>query len=266
MKTLAELSDLEGRAALITGGAGHIALAASQALLELGADLALLDKAGAACRGRAKDLSGARRKVLAFPCDLEDEKSARKAVRAAAAGLGRLDIVVHCASYTGAMKRPGFTGHFSEQTLDAMEGTLRVNVGGALVLMQEARPWLEKSGHGSVLLVSSIHGMNGPDLRLYEGTSMSSSAGYQAAKAGLIQLARYFATVMAPKVRVNALSCGGVERGQPASFRARYEGRTPLGRMAVEQDLKGAVAYLASDLSAYVTGQNLVVDGGWTSW
>ena len=95
---------------------------------------------------------------------------------------------------------------------------------------------------------------------------MANPAGFGASKGGLLQLTRYLATTLAPRVRVNCISPGGVWRDQPSGFRERYESRTPLGRMATEEDIKGAVAYLASDLSAYVTGQNLVVDGGWTIW
>jgi NAD(P)-dependent dehydrogenase (short-subunit alcohol dehydrogenase family) len=101
---------------------------------------------------------------------------------------------------------------------------------------------------------------------LYEDTGMANAAGYGASKGGLLQLMRYLSTVLAPYVRVNAITPGGVSRGQPDAFQQRYIAKTPLGRMAVEEDLKGAVAYLVSDLAAYVTGHNLVVDGGWTAW
>jgi NAD(P)-dependent dehydrogenase (short-subunit alcohol dehydrogenase family) len=95
---------------------------------------------------------------------------------------------------------------------------------------------------------------------------MGNAAGYAASKGGVVQLTRWLATTLAPDVRVNCLTPGGVSRGQPESFQAAYRDRTPLGRMATEEDYKGAVAYLASDLSRYVTGHNLVVDGGWTAW
>ncbi len=95
---------------------------------------------------------------------------------------------------------------------------------------------------------------------------MAQPAGYGASKGGVLQLTRYLATTLAPRVRVNAISPGGVWRQQPDAFHQRYISRTPLGRMAAEEDLKGAVAYLASDLSSYVTGHNLAVDGGWTAW
>jgi len=143
---------------------------------------------------------------------------------------------------------------------------MRVNLTSAFVIVQEAKEALAASGRGSVILFASIYGMVGPDLRLYAGTSMGNPAGYGVSKGGLLQLMRYLATVLAPRVRVNAISPGGVWRQQPEAFHERYTSRTPLSRMAIEEDLKGAVAYLASDLSSYVTGHNLVVDGGWTAW
>jgi NAD(P)-dependent dehydrogenase (short-subunit alcohol dehydrogenase family) len=103
-------------------------------------------------------------------------------------------------------------------------------------------------------------------MSLYADTTMANPAGYGASKGGLLQLTRYLATVLAPEVRVNAISPGGIWRNQPDIFRERYENRTPLQRMGTEEDLKGVVMFLSSDLSAYVTGQNLVVDGGWTAW
>ena len=133
-------------------------------------------------------------------------------------------------------------------------------------MVQESKETLAASGHGTVIFFASIYGSVGLDMRLYEGTEMQSPAGYPASKGGLLPLMRYLATVLAPEVRVNAISPGGVWRGQTEAFHQRYVARTPLGRMATEEDLKGAVAYLASDLSAYGTGQNLSVDGGWTAW
>jgi NAD(P)-dependent dehydrogenase (short-subunit alcohol dehydrogenase family) len=134
------------------------------------------------------------------------------------------------------------------------------------LLAQACAEALAASGHGSVINLGSIYGIVGPDMRMYEGTSMGNPAAYAASKGGLLQLTRWLATVMAPQIRVNAISPGGVWRNQPDKFHRAYLSRTPLGRMATEEDIKGAVAFLASDLSAYVTGQNLVVDGGWTAW
>jgi NAD(P)-dependent dehydrogenase (short-subunit alcohol dehydrogenase family) len=143
---------------------------------------------------------------------------------------------------------------------------MRVNLTSAFILAQEAREALAASGRGAVILFSSIYGVVAPDWSLYAQTPMNNPVGYGASKGGLLALTRYLSTVLAPRVRVNAISPGGVLRGQPQAFQDRYVARTPLARMAVEEDVKGAVAYLASDLSAYVTGHNLLVDGGWTAW
>ena len=125
---------------------------------------------------------------------------------------------------------------------------------------------LSASKHGSVINIASIHASLGPDWSLYEGTEMAHPAAYAASKGGLVQITRWLATTLAPDVRVNSISPGGVERGQPEAFVERYNGRTPLRRMAVPSDIKGAIAFLASDLSAYVTGHDLVVDGGYSIW
>ena len=130
-----------------------------------------------------------------------------------------------------------------------------------------AAPALKASGHGSIINVASIYGLVGPDWRLYEETTLGNPAAYAASKGGLLQLTRWLATTLAPDIRVNAITPGGVFRDTPEPFLSRYVARTPLapdGRP--NRTSKGAIAYLASDLSAYVTGQNLVVDGGWTAW
>jgi NAD(P)-dependent dehydrogenase (short-subunit alcohol dehydrogenase family) len=250
MRSLTELTDLRGRRALVAGGAGHIGRACVETLSELGADVAVLDRAGDG----------------AIVADLSDEKATRAAVRRARDELGGLDILVHCAALVGQDDRAGWSVPFAEQTVEAWDAALRVTLTSAFVLVQEGREALAASGRGSVVLFGSIYGNVGPDPALYAGTPLENPTAYGASKGGVLQLVRYLATTLAPRVRVNAISPGGVERGQPDDFRSRYTARTPLGRMATEEDVKGAVAYLASDLSSYVTGHNLVVDGGWTAW
>lgn len=267
MRTIADLMSLRGRAALIAGGSGHIGTAMADALAELGADVALLDLTEDACARSAERLRAAHR-VEAVPvvADLADESALRAAVRNVVARLGRLDVLIHAAAWGGMTRAPGWAEPFERQTVPAWDAAMRVNLTSAFVLVQEAREALARSGHGSVILISSIYGLVGPDMRLYEGTEMTNPVGYGASKGGLLQLMRYLATLLAPAVRVNAISPGGLWRQQPEAFHERYRRRTPLGRMAGEEDLKGAAAYLASDLSAYVTGHNLLVDGGWTAW
>jgi len=267
MRTIAEMSCLDGRRALVTGAAGHIGLAASEALIEMGANVALVDLDAAAYSQRVEELSSQRKdSAFALGCDLKDEASTRESVRQAISRMGGLDIIVHCAAYVGTTQVPGWAVPFQEQSVETWDAAMRVNLTSAFVMVQEAQAALAATEHGSVIFFASTYGLVGPDMHIYEDTGMANPAGYGASKGGLLQLMRYLSTVLAPNVRVNAITPGGVSRGQPELFQERYSAKTPLNRMAIEEDLKGAVAYLASDLSAYVTGHNLVVDGGWTAW
>lgn len=267
MRSVAQLSDLTGRTALVTGAAGHIGLAVCEALVELGATVACLDLDADACAARSEALCATRTGAAwPLPADLSDESSTRGAVSRFQDRHASMDVLVHCAAFVGTTRFPGWAEPFARQTVEAWDAAMRVNLTAAFVLVQAAAAALKSSGHGSVILFSSIYGLCGPDMALYEGTGMAHPAAYGASKAGLLQLTRFLATTLGPCVRVNAVSSGGVARGQPEAFAERYVERTPLRRMAREEDLKGAVAYLASDLSSYVTGQNLLVDGGWTAW
>lgn len=268
MHSLARLMDLSGRKALVTGGAGHVALAVEGALKELGSSITILDLDANACRARASYLKRHYKKggVFILPCDLRDERLVRDAVRSAIRMMGGLDILVHCAAYVGTTRVPGWAVPFEKQTVEAWDAAMNVNVTSAFVMVQEAKDALAARRRGSVIFFASTYGMVAPDFRLYLQTRMANPAGYGVSKGGLLQLARYLATALAPDVRVNAITPGGIWRNQPRIFQKRYVSRTPLGRMAKEEDLKGAIAYLSSDLSAYVTGHNLVVDGGWTAW
>jgi len=250
---------------MVTGGGGHIGEVVVQALCELGASVAVVDLPGALENVGSEAVSGLGR-CVAVPCDLGNAKETRACVGEVLSRLGGLDIIVHSAAFVGTTRFPGWAVGLAEQSPEAWDAAMAVNLRSAFLLVQEARSALASGGRGSVVLLSSIYGMVGPDMRLYEGTGMANPLAYGASKAGLEQLARSLATQLAPHVRVNTVSPGGVERGQPESFQKRYCDRVPLGRMATEEDIKGAIAYLASDLSSYVTGHNLVVDGGWTAW
>jgi len=180
--------------------------------------------------------------------------------------MGRLDILINNAALVGTSELKGWATPLAEQSADTWRLALEVNLTAPFVLTRACAPMLTASGHGSVINMGSIYGIVGPDKKLYAGTKMGNPAAYAVSKGGLLQLTRRLATVLAPDVRVNAIPVGGVWRNQPEDFHQRYRDKTPLNRMAIEEDLKGAVAFLAGDLSAYVTGHNLVGDGGWTIW
>jgi NAD(P)-dependent dehydrogenase (short-subunit alcohol dehydrogenase family) len=266
-KSLSELMNLEGRVAMITGGAGHIGSVMAEALAELGASIILLDVAEEQCVSTARRIHekyGV--KVLAQGLDLTEIAAVRSAPEIAEKNFAGLDILINCAAMVGSLSLQGWVSAFEEQDVEVWRRALEINLTAPFVLAQACTKMLAASGRGSIINVSSIYGLVGPDWRLYADTKMGNPAAYGASKGGLLQLTRWLATTLAPRIRVNAISPGGVDRDTQEPFLSRYLSRTPLGRMATEEDFKGAVAYLASDLSAYVTGQNLVVDGGWTAW
>ena len=266
-RSLRELMSLDGRVALVTGGAGHIGSAIGHALAELGANLAVVDISASGCAKVATELSHCWPIIAAgFDCDLEHSDAVSDLPRRVRERFGRIDIIVNCAALVGTSDLEGWAVPFEQQSASTWRRALEVNLTAPFVLVQAAAGDLRASGHGSVINISSIYGLAGPDWRLYEGTDLGNPAAYAASKGGLIQATRWLATTLAPQVRVNAIAPGGVFRGIPEPFLSRYVARTPLARMAREEDIKGAVAYLASDLSAYMTGQCLTVDGGWTVW
>ena len=266
-RRLSELTRLEGRVALVTGAAGHIGRVFVEALAELGASVAALDLDPRACEA----LSGAVAReygvqVIPLAVDLVNEEQVRAAPARVVERFGRLDILVNCAALVNTADLTGWIAPFIEQRIEAWRLAVETNLTAPFVLTQACVPPLRKSGHGSIINVGSLYGLVGPDMRLYEGTEMGNAAAYAVSKGGLLQFTRWLATVLAPEIRVNAISPGGIWRNQPEDFCRRFRARTPLERMGTEEDLKGALAYLATDLSAYVTGQNLVVDGGFTAW
>ncbi len=265
--TITERFSLVGRRALVTGGTGHLGRVIADALAQLGAGVLLVDRDQDALDAEVRRLGASYdTDVSAHCCDLEND-AARATLIESLLGDGRpLDILVNNAAFTGTANLTGWAEPFESQTTDTFRRALEVNLVAVFDLCRGCAPLLRASSHGSIINIGSIYGELGPDWSLYEGTAMSNPAAYAASKGGVLQLTRWLATSMAPQVRVNAVSPGGIARGQPASFVTRYEARTPLGRMATEDDMTGAVTFLASDLSAYVTGQVLRVDGGWSAW
>jgi NAD(P)-dependent dehydrogenase (short-subunit alcohol dehydrogenase family) len=266
-RRLRELESLDGRVALVTGAAGHLGSALVEVLAELHATVTILDLDPSACRALADRIT-AEYDVEALPLavDLLDTSGVRSVPETILDRFGRLDVLVNCAAMVNTAGLKGWVAPFGEQGIEPWRAALEINLTAPFALIQACAEPLGESGHGSIVNVGSIYGLIGPDMRLYEDTDMGNAAAYAASKGGLVQFTRWLATVLAPNIRVNAISPGGIQRGQPEAFRRRYETRTPLRRMAIEEDLKGALAFLATDLSAYVTGQNIVVDGGFTAW
>lgn len=267
MTTIKELSSLKGRRALITGATGGLGKVMADTLAELGADLVLVDRPGADFESLSATLieRWGIKVELRF-CDLEHQDERSQLMAWLKNGGEGLNILINNAAFVGASELQGWAVPFEDQTVETWRRAIEVNLTAVFDLCQGLTPMLKAAEGANIINIASIYGIYGPIWSLYEGTSMSNPAAYSASKGGLIQFSRWLSTTIAPHIRVNTISPGGVFRNQPEVFVTRYEAKTPLGRMATEDDFRGVVAYVASDLAKYVTGQNLVVDGGWGVW
>ena len=267
MKNIRQLMSLKGRVALITGGAGHLGYAMAIALAQAGAHIILVDRGQAQPQAKAALLKKKYEiKSVGIELDLTDKRQVEALPAAVRRHMGRLDILINCAALVGTSQLKGWAVPFLQQDIDTWCQAMEINLTSVFALSQQCYPLLKKSKNATIINIASIYGILGPDMSLYQGTKLGNPAAYAASKGGLIQLTRWLATNLAPEVRVNAISIGGVFRNHEEPFLSRYKKKTPLNRMATEEDILGAALYLASDLSLYVTGHNLVVDGGLSTW
>lgn len=250
---------------LITGGAGHIGQATCRVMAKHGCNIVIADKNKTGAQTFAKKLAkefGVETLILTE--DLSNQNSFATIRDLVEQRFGGLDYLVNNAAFYDDV--PGWGVPFDEEGYDAWLAVMKVNLLAPFFLVQSLAPLLRQSDKASVVNVSSIYGLVGPDHGLYAGTQMTNPAAYAASKGGINQVTTWLSTVLAPKIRVNTVTPGGVERGQKAQFLERYNKKTPLNRMATEEDIAGAIEYLLLPTSRYVTGHNLVIDGGWTAW
>ena len=267
MATLRELSNLKGRQALITGAAGGLGQIFAETLAELGADLILVDLHGTNLDDLAdRVIKGWGISVKNIYCDLENQDERSDLVKQVTNSKSDLNILVNNAALVGTSDLKGWNVSFEDQSLDTWRRATEINLTAVFDLCQGLLPLMKHAIGANIINIASIYGSYGPDWSLYKDTDLGNPAAYAATKGGLIQFTRWLATTISPTVRVNAISPGGVMRNQPKSFQNRYESKVPMARMASEQDFKGALAFLSTDLSAYVTGHILEVNGGWGVW
>lgn len=251
--------------AAITGGVGHIGRAIARKLAGRGVLIAVLDKNADAGRAFATELEtadpGGHRFIDADLMQPESFAAIRAEIESA---FGQLDYLVNSAAFYD--DAPGWGVPFEQEGYEAWLKVMRVNLLAPFFLAQALHPLLVKSDDASIVNIGTMYSAVGPDWGLYEGTDMTNPAAYSASKGGLLSTTRWLATALAPKVRVNMVSPGGIERGQSPQFLERYHKRTPLGRMGTENDISGMVSLLLSPEGAYITGQHILIDGGWTAW
>src|SRR5262245_37461196 len=263
---------LDGRVAVVTGAAGLLGRQHAAALAAAGAHVVVTDLDDGACRDLARALTEEHgRETLGVAADVTDRSSVQSLADAVRKRFGRLDVLVNNAALNEKVEdgRPSFP--FEQYPLELWDRALRVNVTGAFLCCQVLGSEMARRGSGSIVNIASTYALVGPDPSLYraEGDAQVfwKSAAYPTTKAALLGLTRFLAAYWGHVgVRVNSLCPGGVENGQDDGFVARYSRRTPLGRMATPSDYAGAVVFLASEASAYMTGAHLVVDGGFTAW
>jgi NAD(P)-dependent dehydrogenase (short-subunit alcohol dehydrogenase family) len=257
--------DLEGKNVLITGGDGFLGRALCTEFARQGANLIIMDKV-AVDQAFLDVLRSQGVEIEFIQVDFESQDSRTDAISKMDSKYLKLDVLINNAAFVGTTAALGWAVPFAEQSIETWRKAIEVNLTTPFHLVQGLFKLLEKSDNPVVVNLGSIYGSLGPDWEMYAGTSMGNPAAYAASKGGLIQLTRWLATTLGPKVRVNCVSPGGISRNQDEKFVKKYVTRTPLSRMAVEDDVVNAILFLSTSSANYITGQNLEVDGGWSAW
>ena len=268
--------NLEGQVAVVTGGAGLLGVEFCRALAEAGAAVIVADLNGDAAETVAKGLTDSGYAAAGFGLDVTRIASARELASVTVSQFGRLDILVNSAALDpkfdpDAASKGIAPGAFEDYPLEQWNAALNVNLTGIFLVTQACvRPMLEQGKKGSIINICSTYGLNGPDQRIYikDGKRVAyKPVYYTTTKAGVMGFTKYLAAYYAgTKIRVNALTPGGVFNDHEEYFVKNYSAKTIMGRMADKDEMNGALLFLASDASSYMTGNNVIVDGGWTAW
>ncbi len=266
--------NLSGRVAIITGGAGMLGTQYCHTLASAGAHVVVADIDGQGARQLANQVTESTGiEAISIEADVTQPDSAQAMVATGLGRFGRIDILVNNAALDPKFdtEHAGkHTNSFEDFPFDAWQKAISVNITGMFLCAQAVSPAMLKEGRGVIVNISSTYGLVGPDQRLYQREGQEplyKPVTYTVSKAAAIGLTRYLSTYFAGKgIRVNALTPGGVYAGHDDEFVRRYSAKTVLGRMAEPEEIASALLFLVSDASAYMTGANLVVDGGWTAW
>jgi len=247
---------LDGKVALVTGGAGILGKSIVEGLAEAGAEVITASRSRSSGEELANEMKKEGLTVHSMVYDQANHESVVELKKEIRKNFNQLDVFVN-----NAVARPmkSYDGSIEE-----MEVSMRVNATGAIDILREMSGLMAEGNGGSIINISSMMGMFGPDLSNYEGTDMGTPPpDYFFHKGGLINLTRYFVRVLAGKnIRVNTISPGGIFYHQPERFLENYCKKVPLGRLANGEDIKGLIVLLASDAGAYINGENILVDGG----
>lgn len=266
------LFDVTNKTVVITGGMGQLGTQYTKTLLENGTKVAVFDinieKKNAYFQSQQGNPN-----LKLYKVDITKKEDIKQALERVVEDLGKPSVLINNAALDVP---PGSSadesGPFENYPEKSWDKTVEVNLKGMFLTCQIVGGFMAENGGGSIINISSIYGNVSPDQRIYEyrakgGKPFFKPVSYSVTKAGVINLTRYLATYWAPKkVRVNTLSLGGVFNNQDEQFLKEYVKRVPMGRMANEDEYNGAILFLASEASSYMTGSNLIIDGGWTAW
>ena len=274
MQNVLDKFNLKGNTVLVTGGGGLLGRQFALALAQAGADVMLADLAYEAAADQAEVIRAEGLSAEALAVDVVDPDSTRAMVEQTLARFGRLDVLINSAAldpkFDPQHQSEQIANAFETYSLEAWRKALDVNLTGMFLASQAAVQPMLAQGKGVIINICSTYGINGPDQRIYirpDGTRSYKPVYYSVTKAGVLGFTRYLAAYYAGKnIRVNALTPGGVYNEHDEVFVKAYSAKTILGRMANIDEMSAAMLFLASDASSYMTGANLIVDGGWTAW
>jgi len=270
--------DLTGRVVLVTGGAGLLGREYCRALAQAGAHAIIADVNAALAQQVAAELAAVGKlagTATAYQVDVTDRASVQSLVQAVLERFGRIDGLVNNAALDPKFDQSQTGQHtsaFEDYPLELWNRSLQVNLTGMFLCAQAVAPVMLRQERGAIVNISSIYGMNGPDQRLYERADAGAPRSfkpvdYSVTKSAVFGFTRYLAAYWAGQgIRVNTLTLGGVFNDHEAEFVRRYSERAPLHRMARKDEYCGALLFLLSDAASYMTGANVVADGGWTAW
>ena len=265
---LSKWYDMKDKTVVLTGATGRLGRHYCEVLSELGANMILFDLDSGKCERLAGDLAhryGTR--PLGLQVDISTKPEVFAAVDTIVDQYGRIDVLINNAAAEQLTVFDGKVLDFENFPLEVWQANLDVNLTGAFLCCQAVGKQMVTQGGGVILNIGSTYGVTACDQRIYGESGINSSVAYAATKSGILNFTRYLASYWQGKdIRVNCLSPGGVFNNQAEEFVKNYTYRTMLKRMAEPDDLASALVYLVSDASKWVTGTNLIVDGGWTAW